>query len=99
MSKVTVLSNWRVEVRPDLRYMFPTDEQCRSYCKDILEQVKRHVDYGSASIEVDQTEECSFCGYLWENAIDDDGKPGCCAKAVDEWETQHPDSQQFGVGA
>lgn len=56
-------------------------------CEEIIEQVKRHVDnVGYVGVEFDSEEQCPFCGYNWEAACDGTGAPGCCQKAIDEYE-------------
>lgn len=99
MSKITVYSNWRVEVKPDVGYRSPDHKGMIEGCNDLMREIKRHVDYDAIKVAYDEEEQCAFCKYPWASAIDDDGKPGCCDKAIDEWETNHPDSQQFGAGA
>jgi hypothetical protein len=62
-------------------------EELMRRCKDIVEQVKRHVDgIGWVGIENDEEQQCPFCNYNWENACDENGAPGCCQAAVDEYE-------------
>lgn len=34
----------------------------------------------------DEEELCPFCGWSWESACDATGAPGCCQKAIDEYE-------------
>ena len=82
MAKITKRIDWRVEVYP-LQHMGDDEMECR----DIEKQIKRHVDgFNYTRIIADVEESCGFCGHNWERAIDDDGCPVCCNKAVDEWE-------------
>ena len=69
----------------------------RAYCKDIVKAIKRHLDVEDAHVESDEI--CKFCGYLWASALDENGRPACCDKAISEWEGLQLESQQFGAGA
>jgi hypothetical protein len=40
------------------------------------------------NVEREYQERCEFCGELWADAIDENGIPGCCNKAVKEYELQ-----------
>lgn len=102
MSRIIEKSNYRVIIEPkglgdygSIRVsdsMFHKTQQdkekayeCR--CKEIIEQVKRHVDeVGYVHIDYDAEEKCSHCGYTWE--VSEDGVPLCCDEAVKEFETQ-----------
>lgn len=50
-------------------------------CKQILADVKRHVDNAeSARIERVELEVCNYCAREWE--VDKDNYPTCCQQAV-----------------
>ncbi len=74
----------------------------RDHCEDIVSAIRgvvEHVSRDSDAPRIESTTVCKFCEYPWESACEENGKPACCQKAIDQWETNHPDSQQFGAGA
>lgn len=90
MSKVTQKSNYRVVIEP-VTHIYGIElrkETVDRDLKDIMEQVKRHVDnVHSVYIDYDKDEVCSHCGYSWE--VDEETKePLCCQKAIDEFNEQ-----------
>ena len=103
--KLTKHINWRVVVDVPRHRWVDTkgtlenhERLMREAAKEIADNIKRHIDTDEQPrIEADEV--CRFCEYLWASAIDEEGKPGCCDKALSEWQAAHPDSQQFGVGA
>lgn len=63
----------------------------RDACKDIVTEVKRHIDgVDSVYVDCDVREECEHCGWIWKP--DAKGLNGCCDKEVQEWITAHPGS-------
>jgi hypothetical protein len=86
--KKILKQNIRVEVIPSsyfyLRY---TEEDLLRICARIKNEIARHTDnWDSINIVWDSKEFCEFCGAEWEDATDENGVPGCCQIAVDEWE-------------
>lgn len=73
-------------------------DTCKEIC-DAIERVCYAINKSSAKPRVESTTVCAFCSYEWANAVDEAGKPACCNKALSEWESQQPKSQQFGAGA
>ena len=105
MSKLTKRIDWRVVVPvPSHRWIdiLQTQENherlMRDACKEVVDSIKRHVDTDETP-EIHSTEVCRFCEYPWESALDKEGKPACCDKALSEWQALQPESQQFGAGA
>lgn len=105
MSKIIRKSNFRVIVDPKSlgdfgsirvsdNFWGKTPEQIeKDYlqrCKEIKDQIMRHVDdVHSVDIEYDTEEICSHCGYAWE--IDpEDNLPLCCSKAIEEVQANTP---------
>ena len=83
--KVTKIENIRVQIMPD-NYLHPEDTaHTICICKQIVEDVKRHIDgIGDVSWECDTNDYCDACGLLWE--LDEYGIPCCCGKAIEEHE-------------
>jgi len=86
----------------DINYRWSkgSEEKYRDLCvkslKDVLEQVKRHVDGGeSSSIDYDTQKTCVYCDGDPESDPST-GEPQCCNRAVidfDKWqETADPDA-------
>ena len=105
MTKLTKQVNWRVVVDVPRPYWIDTKGNLDNYHRKMLyaaEQIatgiQRHVDTDEKP-RIESDEVCRFCEYPWASALDDDGKPRCCDKAVSEWEALEPESRQFGVGA
>ena len=97
MAKKAVKSNYRVVVYPERMTGTWRDGEEEHACKEIKEQIIRHVD-GIAHrnpqvfIEFDSEHVCEFCGWPWET--DGDGYLQCCIKAQEEWEAaQQPEPQ------
>lgn len=104
MGKVITKDNFRVIIEPkglgdygsvrvsDSMFHKTPAEREKAYerrCKEIMEQVKRHVDEVQyVHIDYDAHEHCSFCGYVWD--IDEQGVPLCCDEAVLEHEKLTP---------
>lgn len=83
-----VRDNFRVVIDVDRQWSFARnlvqqEEVMESRAKDIIKDVKRHVD-GVESVYIETDFVCEFCGYGWE--VDETGMPQCCQKAIDEWE-------------
>jgi len=98
MAKKAVKSNYRVVVYPERMTGKWRDGEEERACKEIKEQIIRHVD-GIAHrnpqvfVEFDSEQVCEFCGRPWETDPDD-GYPLCCGAAVEEWEAaQQPEPQ------
>lgn len=86
MSKIITKTNFRVVVEPkthgfSIRY---SDSTIESDCKEMVDQIKRHVDnVDRVYMDFDTEITCSYCGYEWE--LDKEtGEPTCCNKAIDE---------------
>jgi len=61
------------------------ERQYMSRCKEIADQIKRHVDdVRSVDIDYDTEAVCSHCGYSWE--VEEDGTPLCCNEAVKQFQ-------------
>ena len=56
----------------------------RNECKDIQEQIKRHVD-GVTDITITCDTVCVYCNSIWEEEWNDGEKPMCCNKACEDW--------------
>jgi len=61
------------------------------WVKEFHEFIRDHCSQDPVSLSVERIyeDQCSFCGYKWENAVDENGCPGCCNQAVREWENEH----------
>lgn len=69
--KTTHRDDYRIEVRPDLRYVrastLTDHDKMRALCADIERAIKRHVDdIDGTVLRFDIRHECSHCGYGWE---------------------------------
>lgn len=63
------------------------EEELMHRCREIVDQANRHVDeIGYITIENDEVKQCPFCAWNWESACDENGAPGCCQAAIDEYE-------------
>ena len=88
--KIEEYKNYRVTVYPEEPYFLENktpEEQHRiqmGSCEQLIEEIKRHVDFDSIDYDLDVVYKCSFCGWEWEE--EDDGQPVCCEAAVAEWE-------------
>lgn len=100
-------SNFRVIIEPqrlgDLGAVvtsdefFYTEEQIpelyEDRCKEMIEQIKRHVDnVGYVYIDCEKEEICSLCGYTWEQ--DENGIPMCCDDAVKEMQLMQLENEK-----
>ena len=82
-NKVVKMYNWRVVVYCG---NYPWQDQIRE-AERIIDEIKRHVDYGgSVTIEHDTETKCVFCYSIWE--VGEDGSPVCCDRAIEEWESE-----------
>jgi len=73
---------YRVIVEPDFWLVNEDQKMCR--CKDVLSEIARHVDdISNAYVDVVETDICSHCKSEWD--CYDDGLPGCCDKAQEEF--------------
>lgn len=90
MGKVTVKTNFRVEVEPDEPWLFGKSQNqaewekaMREACEDIKAQIHRHVDglprFGGVVIQWDSDNVCGYCGAAWTED-DDVHNGGCCSK-------------------
>lgn len=100
MAKIKEKSNFRVIVEPkglgdyggirvsDSMFHKTQQDREKAYerrCKEIIDQIKRHVDeVGRMEIDYDTEETCSHCKLTWE--LDENGVPVCCDKAIEEHE-------------
>jgi hypothetical protein len=85
--------NFRVEVTPrapgDFGICFisgqtRTEEETRSICIDLIQQIRRHVDgIDSAVLVFDVERTCEHCGWQWTEGDDSPHNGGCCAKDCD----------------
>lgn len=84
MSKIIEQTNVRLEVEPDLGWSTKTVEQQKLICRNIAEQIRRHVDdVKHVSIRWDTKELCEYCKLGWETL--QNGEPVCCDLAAQEW--------------
>jgi hypothetical protein len=61
-----------------------TEEEELLACKELAVQIKRHCNIEQVAVNYETIYKCSYCGYEWEEP------PGCCDKAMDEYEKEHP---------
>lgn len=94
MSKITIRSNFRVEVSPrgvgdfgqfHISGQTQSEDDWERDCEEIASQIRRHVDglpsgrNRGVQVEWDLNHVCSHCGYNWtENSSEYNG--GCCAE-------------------
>lgn len=93
----TIYSNYRIEVALqdpwyyNENYKTP-EEKHRSMTRDLEDlriAANRHLDgHDGISSHFDREVYCQFCECPWDDAVDDDGVPWCCAKAQSDYETQ-----------
>lgn len=84
MSKVIEKINFRVVVEPKTHVYGIKLSYVEQDCKEMADQIKRHVDnVSSVSVDFDTNVTCSHCGYGWEEDIT--GEPLCCNAAIEEW--------------
>jgi len=104
--KIHARENFRIVVIPDEPWLLSkenlgmTQENFGKWsraCKEIVEQIKRHVDgFDDVCQDFDSRDICSFCGNTWEE--EDSGCPVCCQRAIDEWEETHPPEEASKEG-
>ncbi len=84
--KKEVRSNFRAVVYPyENKISTPTPDESRENCQKLRAEINRHVDeISDVHVVWDTSIECSFCGYGWEAALDENGSPVCCDKAIEE---------------
>lgn len=86
MGRITQKSNYRVVIEPKTHiYGISLSQSTVDMdLKEIVEQVKRHVDnVHSVYIDYDKEDVCSDCGREWE--LDEEtGEPTCCDSAIAE---------------
>ena len=89
MSRVADRDNYRVIVWPRTHtYGIPHGDPAET-CKDILNQIKRHIDeVETVEITSDKADSCSHCGACWTED-GDDYNGGCC----DEDEKGNPEPE------
>lgn len=63
----------------------------RNECKNIVEQVKRHID-DISDISISCVTICIHCGSIWEKEWTDGEKPMCCNKAGEVWQKEEDES-------
>ena len=84
MNKI-IKENYRVEVYSDVWPQSSSHSIHISALGDIKSSIERHVDdISDIRVEWDSKEICEFCGMEWKDAIDEDGIPWCCDKAMKE---------------
>jgi hypothetical protein len=105
--KKIIHEDYRLEIHPDLTYVRASDrlnhKAMRQLLDDIERQIKRHVDDIGQIVPTWTTrEECSHCGYAWEELTERDvadpanlvdlhsvvGEPVCCGAAIEEFRTE-----------
>lgn len=89
MSKVIKKENYSIVIIPktDIYGISLSESTQERDRKEMVEQIKRHVDnVHDVYIDCDTYEACSFCGYNWE--VDETGAPLCCTKAINEYNEQ-----------
>ena len=69
--------NYRVVVDPA--------EPGGTRCYEVMMAIRRHVD-GVGRVQMKCDVVCKFCGYGWDAALDEAGKPACCIEAVAEFD-------------
>lgn len=73
------VSDERIEPDPEKR-----EQEYKSRCESIIDQIKRHVDsVGWVGLVWDAETRCSYCGHV------EDGDPDCCNRAIAEREEKH----------
>lgn len=97
--------NFRVEVTPrapgDYGICFiggqtRTEEETRSVCNDLIQQIRRHVDgIDSAVLVYDVEKTCEHCGWQWTEGDESLHNGGCCDKDCEvmdslELSPEHP---------
>ena len=82
--KITEHDNWRVEITPKTTLFGFKYEDDERVCKQIVEEVRRHVDnVHDVRVVSDRRYICDQCGLLWEE--EENGEPMCCSAAQEEW--------------
>ena len=94
MAKKTIVTEYRVVITPTATglimplkegdYLTPREVQ-KKRAHEIEAAVKRHIDnVDQVYIDTEADVICEYCERDWESP------PGCCNKAMDEYETAHP---------
>lgn len=92
--KVTTRENVRVEALPHYGWRSASvsntewEMLCMREAETLAAAIRRHCDQDAVIVTYDTVSRCSHCGYVWEDALDEEGRPICCAAAVDEWERE-----------
>ena len=91
MSKVTRTTRVYITIEVDEpQYFKPSPQDWGNLGFKKADEVRRLLrasgldDLGTVTFEVEAPTVCSFCGYDWELAQDDEG-PACCDAAQVEW--------------
>ena len=74
---------------PTGSWKWPIERQLewhREYLHDLKRDIKRHCDGASVAVELTTEEICEFCKLPWEQALYDDGEPGCCNEQQQLWQ-------------
>lgn len=87
MSRKVIQENFRVEITPKcprfLREYECTVQEWLDACKEIRDQVLRHIDgLGTVTVTSDYKPVCSHCGAVWTEGEPSEHNGGCCS--VDE---------------
>lgn len=93
--KRLVRDNYRVviSIDPTWRRGYGSDDDYKDTQRDAehaRDQVVRHVDVAQHNVRVEWDTEtiCGFCHWEWEKSFDGPEGPGCCDRAMEEWERQ-----------
>ena len=87
--KIIKKINFRIVIEP-ATYHVQDEKYIESTCKQIVDNVKRHVDdVSSVGYKFDTEVTCSFCGLYWETDKET-GEPVCCTKAINEFNLTNP---------
>ena len=95
MSKKIQNSNPRVEISPTMPWNSGRDSEDKQFedgmrsCKQIEEEVKRHVDQEGVEIVYDTGPICEFCDAYWTED-NDEYNGGCCAKDIENEPGEQP---------
>ena len=88
--KIERIEKAYVSVAPD--YFGTLDsigaERLQKQLKDMMREIKRHVDVGEMDWHIERESYCSLCGRVWESDFAT-GEPLCCSLAYTEWESAH----------
>jgi hypothetical protein len=86
MPKISKRTNYSVSVEPRKPWIYDItdlDEQMKSRCDDMVQQIKRHIDdVAWVGVVWETYNTCSFCGAVWtEDGNEFNG--GCCDKDME----------------